>query len=64
MNEPRKQPAPRPFSPTEYIGPVLAILLVLLVAGWYLGRLWGRIREQPPAPGPELRLNVPRDNNQ
>ena len=61
MSEPPVERSPRSFSPTEYIGPVLAILVVLLIAWWYLGRLWGRIQEQPPASRPKVELNVPRD---
>ena len=59
MSQPSEQPT-RAMRPTEYLGPILAILLVLLGAWWYYDHLKRRSAGRQMGPErQEMRLKLP-----
>lgn len=54
----------RSNSPTEYIGPVLAVVAVLAVGAWVVLRAMDRARSRPPRPQPKLEFRLPAEPGQ
>jgi hypothetical protein len=56
----QQDPPNQQFHPTEYIAPVLLVLLALAAGWWLLNRVWTRLyAAPPPQAGPEIRLRSP-----
>jgi hypothetical protein len=59
VNEPGDPPARRKVTALEYVGPLLAIVLVLLFAGWFARVRSERVGPEPSAPPERLNLTPP-----